>query len=94
MKPIYALLIWSLAGSMAVMVNAHCGKRSSCPRNFLSYVRGKIRSVCRELTGLRQTVEECCNKELQGEKIRHDNKPMQYTVIVYSFKMIFADDRM
>ena len=67
MKLAHALLIWSLAGSMAVMVNAHGGQRSSSPRNFLSFAREKIRSVNREVTELKQTVEECCNKELQGE---------------------------
>ena len=67
MKQAHALLIWSLAGSMVVIVNAHGGQHSSSPRNFLSFVREKIRRVCSEVTELKQTVEECCNKELQGE---------------------------
>ena len=67
MKLTHALLMWSLAGPMAVLVNANGGQRSSSPRNFRSFVREKIRSVCREVTELKQTVGECCNKELQGE---------------------------
>ena len=52
---------------MAVVINAHGGQRSSSPRSFQDYLRQKIRNVCLEVSELRRTVEECCNKELQGE---------------------------